>query len=190
MSDFQLWLNQPVWINNTKCKRREYIPYFADELTAFMKRVGYVMDPSWRSGHRIVARWMYTIHRDESRAQYNKDISYPSPLHRDWQEDYDEFQHIMDNSIISDFMEKWKLYEDFDPETRLGQRMYEFQYLVYPYLDLENSKNGRRIAHLLEDTDSDNDSVKSGRKGGMPRGLDIYIAEAQEGLHGGRGFKV
>jgi len=196
MSNFNLWLDEPVWVSaNEKSTRREYIPYFADCLTSFMKSNGYKMCAEWKKGHLVVARWMYVIHRDELiYKQYDKKIRYPNPYHRDWEEDHAEFQHIMTHDTISSFIERWELYEDFDPDTRVGQRMlYEIQDLLYPYLDLVMSKNGMRVEDLLYDSDSDADSWKSGTKRLHPRGaarVDVYMKEAQEGMHGGRGYKV
>lgn len=195
MRNFQLWLDESVWISdNEKRTRREYIPYFADNLTRFMKKNGYTMCAEWGLGHRVVSRWMYIIHRDELIFKaHDKKIEYPNAYHRDWEEDYDEFQKIMDYNTISSFMKNWELYEDFDLNTRVGQRVLnEIQYLLYPYLDLEVSRNGVKLADLLYDSDSDTDSWKSGGRGGKPRRRadDIYIKEAQEGIHGGRGSKV
>jgi hypothetical protein len=192
MRNFDLWLDEEVWVSNSeKGTRREYIPFFADALTLFMKQKGYKMCAEWGKGHRIVARWMYIIHRDELIYKaHDKKIKYPNSYHRDWEEDFDEYQHIITHDTISTFMKNWELYEDFDPNTRVGQRvLHEIQQLLYPYLNLVISRNGIRIADLLYDSDSD---AESWRSGGKPRrnAADIYIKEAQEGIHGGRGSKV
>jgi len=182
-SDFQVWLNQVVWVNGVeRVSRRKYIPHFAKELTGFMKTKGYTMDSSWKDGELVLARWMYTIQRDEiARGDYNSEVEYPEPVHRDWEEDSWEFQNVMDYDTISSFMDTWKLYEDFDEDTRVGQRMlHELQYVLYPYLDLHASKRGKLVAEALEDTDSDSDSWKSGRRN---KKIDVYLADASEGFH-------
>jgi len=186
MNDFQLWLDQWVWVENTQVRRRSCIPDFADALTEFMKLNGYSMTSEWRYGHMVVAKWMYRIHSNEcDKYKYHKSLDYPEPFHRNWQEDYDEFQHILDTNTVSNFMENWKLYEDFDPETRLGQQIInELQLLLYPYIDMDRSKNGIRVAEAMEDSDSDSENWNRSNK------VDVYLYEAREGMHGGYGYKV
>lgn len=194
-TDFQLWLNQHVWLSDdTKVLRREYIPVFAEYLTAVMKRLGFTMCPEWGKGHKVVARWMYIIMRDERAAlKYDRQVIYPEPFHRDWPEDLDEFQMLFTHEEASKIFEQWKLCEDFDLETRVGQRyLHELQHLLYPYIDMDISQAGIRVAIALEESESDADSWKSGRRGrgGRMRSKDVYLEEAQEGYHGGKGFKV
>jgi hypothetical protein len=192
MSDFQLWLDQPVWFtDDTKVLRREYIPTFAEYLTSVMKGLGFTMSQEWGKGHKVVARWMYIIMR--TALNYDKPVIYPEPFHRDWPEDLDEFQHLFTHEQAAKIIEQWKLCEDFDLDTRVGQRyLHELQHLLYPYIDMDASKAGIRVAIALEDSESDSDSWKSGRgrSRSRMRGKDIYLEEAQEGYHGGKGFKV
>lgn len=182
-SDFQLWLDQRVWVeDNKKLRRREYIPLFAEELTAYVRSLGFTMSYEWRKGHMCVARWMYILMR-------NKDPVYPAPFHRNWSEDLYEFHHIFTHEATANFFEGWKLYADFDQETHVGQRyLHELQHLVYPYIDMDASKAGMRVAIALEDLESDADSWKSGYRRTDRR--DVYLEEAQDGYHGGKGFKV
>jgi hypothetical protein len=182
-SDFQVWLDQEVWVQGDyKVPRRDYIPAFAEELTKSMKSWGYTMDPRWNGGDYIVAKWMYMIHLQEFvTKQYNGMLKYAEPYHRDWPEDFLEYTFVMSYDRISSFMERWRFYEDFDPDTQCGQRiLHELQYLLYPFIDMDNSKNGM----LFDDySDTEVDEVYKGRD-------DVYIAEAKQGLHGGRGSKV
>ena len=67
--------------------------------------------------------------------------------------------------------------------------MNELQYLLYPYIDMDISKAGIRVANALEESESDGDSWKSGR-GRRVRSKDVYLEEIHEGYHGGKGFKV
>ena len=189
--DFQTWLNVPIWINdNTKGTRREYIPDLADSLTGWMKRIGYTMDGRWAKGHRVLAKWLYAIHILEiARRDYNAPLAYPEIQHRDWQEDYDEFNVHIDYDIISEFLEPWSTVEDLSLEFRWGSRVYEeLQTLLWHYIDLDASRNGIKLAEKLLESDSDSDSGHSRR--GHRRVDDVYLQEAREGLHGGRGYKV
>jgi hypothetical protein len=182
-SDFQVWLDQELWIeDNSKMARRKYICAFADDLTEFMRFCGYTMDMRWNKGHYIVAKWMYMIHVQEFvTKKYDGRIHYAGSYHRNWPEDFLEYTHIMGFDTISSFMERWRLYEDFDPETRVGQRiLHELQNLLYPFIDMDRSKNG---GIFDDEEDSEHEEAYKGRD-------DVYIMEAREGLHGGRGSKV
>jgi hypothetical protein len=189
-TDFQLWLDQPVWVqDNLKLLRREYIPVFAEDITTYLRNLGFTMSGEWGKGHKVVARWMYIIMRDErANLIYDKQVIYPTPFHRDWPEDLDEFQHLFTHEDAVKIFDGWKMCEDFDQDTRVGQRyLHELQQLIYPYLDMDVSKAGMRVAIALEETESDSDSWRSGHR---RERRDVYLEEAQEGYHGGKGFKV
>ena len=192
-NDFQLWLDVPIWVSdNEKGTRREYIPELADALTDWMKMIGYKMDGRWGKGHRVVAKWLYAIHVVEiARRDTSGSLEYPEIIHRDWQEDYDEFTLNINYDIVHSFLEKWDTIEDFDIETRWGSRVYEeLENLLWHYIDLDTSRIGIKLAEKLIVSDSDSDSGGS-RSGRRRRKMDdIYVQEAREGLHGGRGFKV
>lgn len=183
-SDFQIWLSQPVYVNHvTQMPRRRILPVFVDELMDMLRAKGYIMCEEWRSGHLIVAQWLYRIHQNRDK------LVYPRPYHRAWPEDYAEFQHVLDSEVIGEFMESWGLCEDFDPDTRLGQRvLHELQLLLYPYLDLEESRNGQIVADALSESDSESEDGRRARP--AVRKVDNYIADAQEGYHGGNWSKV
>lgn len=181
--DFHLWLDQEVWTEgDEKMMRREYIPDFAEDLTIFMKSCGYTMDFRWKGGHYIVAKWMYMIHVQEFVTKKHRGkIEYADIIHRDWPDDYLEYTNALSFDKIANFMEGWQLYEDFDYDTCVGQRvLHELEDLLYPFIDMERSKNGQLVAN---DSDSDNEKNYKNKD-------DIYIMEAREGIHGGRGSKV
>jgi hypothetical protein len=188
-SDFQVWLDTPIWVSdNTRGTRREYIPALADSLTAWMKTIGYKMDGRWAKGHRILAKWLYAIHILEiARCDMNAPLAYPEIIHRNWPEDKDEFHLYIDFHSISDFLEPWKTIEDLDYDVSWGRRVYEeLETLLWHYVDLDASKIGIKLAEKLLESDSDSDSG-----GGRRRKIDdVYLQEAREGLHGGRGSKV
>jgi hypothetical protein len=191
--DFQTWLDIPIWVSgNDKGTRREYIPVFADALTDWMKLIGYKMDGRWGKGHRVVAKWLYAIHVLEiARCNFSAPLAYPEIIHRNWEEDYDEFSLRINYHSVDSFLEKWVTIEDFDNETRWGARVYEeLETLLWHHIDLDASRIGIRLAEKLMVSDSDSESGGS-RRGGRSRKIDdVYIQEAREGLHGGRGFKV
>jgi hypothetical protein len=192
-ADFQVWLDQPVWVTDSeKATRRDYIPAFADAITEWMRSIGYTMDGRWGKGHLVIARWMYAIHINEiARANYGATLAYPEIQHRDWPEDRETFGLYVNYDEVYDFMEGWKLIEDLDSEFRWGQRVYgELETLLYHYIDLENSRIGIQLANKICGSDSDSDSGSS--RGRRRRGKvdDVYLREASEGFHGGRGSKV
>lgn len=151
--DYQDWLHQTIWLTeNEKGYRKEYIPAFYNSLTYFMKKKGYIMDGRWGRGPSIVARWLYAIHVHEvARKESCKPIGYPEIRHRDWPEDKDVFEFEIDLEAVEEFMDSWKNIEDMDCETREGFRVkVELPTLLYRYVDIDNSSQGRRMAQKLE----------------------------------------
>jgi hypothetical protein len=152
ITDYREWLHQKIWLNgNEEGYRKEYIPAFWQSLTNFMKKKGYMMDGRWLKGPTVVARWLYAIHVHEiARKVSYQPLGYPEILHRDWPEDRDTFDFHIDIQAIEEFMEGWRNVEDMDIETRHGFRTQsELQTLLYTYVDIENSSQGRRLAFKL-----------------------------------------
>lgn len=178
-----------------KATRRSYIPEFAEDITSFMKAKGYQMDSRWRRGHMAVARWLYAIHVDAASASASsasscKGIFYPPILHRDWIEDNDQFYHSIELHNIQELLYRWRLNEDLDTESVVGQRtLYEFHQILWTYIDLESSKQGILVATRLEDSDSESEGQVI-QRGQAKRRTDTYIQDAAEGYHGGGWAKV
>jgi hypothetical protein len=158
-SDYKEWLHQKIWLTgNEQGFRKEYIPAFWKSLTQFMKKKGYVMDERWNKGPTVVARWLYAIHVHEiARHDTNKPLGYPTILHRDWPEDYDVFDFHIDIQAIEEFIDNWRNVEDMDVETSHGFRtQVELQKLLYTYVDIGNSVQGRRLSAKLIQDESEN----------------------------------
>ncbi len=156
--DFKDWLNQHIWVSDSeKAPRKTYIPALYYELTSFMKSKGYMMDGRWGRGPMIVARWLYAIHIHEvARKRSYEPIGYPEIHHRDWEEDRDVFDFHIDIQAVEAFMKVWRSVEDFNPETRQGFRtQVELPTLLYTYVDIDESYQGRKLARTLETSDSE-----------------------------------
>ncbi len=176
--DFQDWLDHHVWVNGIqRCPRREYIPTFAEELTAWCKRKGYVMDGRWRKGHMAVAKWLYALHvQVVARRNLHGAIGYPTIEHRDWPEDKDMFEMHIDQEAVEEFLDRWREHEDFDLETHVGRRTAaELPNLLWHYVELNMSVHGRKMAKILEtDSESEEDWIGNGD----------HLADLSNGLHG------
>lgn len=190
-ADFQLWLDQPIWVTDCeKMTRRETYPEIAEEITRFLKSRGYTMDSAWGRGYRALARWAYQIHSRRMSNDKGRALILPDVLHRNWPEDYEQFHHTISSDDVMDLFESWRHIEDFDLDSPLGQDlMMEFSSFLYRYLNLDVSKQGEKIARLFDSSDSDSDAgwLKRKRPG---RQTDIYLIEARQGMHGGKGWKV
>ncbi len=174
--DFQDWLDQRVWVNGLeRWPRRAYIPVFAEELTAWCKRKGYVMDGRW--GSKAFAKWLYALHIHvvARRNRYGA-VCYPEIQHRDWPEDKDIFEIVMDQEAVEEFLDRWREHEDFDSETNIGFRVAaELPTLLWHYVNLEESSHGKKMAKILEtDSESEEDMI----------GLGDYMTDLSNGLHG------
>lgn len=182
---FERWLEQPVWVAEHLEKRSVVFRDFYLSLTRFMKKNGYIMDSRWSNTKmNYLMNWMYRIWLEEYvRSNFNKEVYVPEPKHRDTEEDYDYFNCIIDSEKISEFMNEWSSVEDFDSSSRLGYRIqYELQEFLYSFIDLERSKHGHMVARIWEDSGSDSDDNWKSR--------DVYLRDASDGFHGGRGSKV
>ncbi len=197
-SDFQVWLSQEIWGSaDTRDIRADVIRDFTEALTVWLGKLGYSMNTNW--GFRAVSNWLYSIAVVEQ-ASFNsrRRIKYPEPQHRNMDEDYDYFSFVMNWEAVDQFMKPWRFVEDFDPDTRMGRRIwFELTAAIYPYLDLENSKNGEYIRELFESSDSDSDGAGAGAEKGVRRVMgkqqqssDVYLQDMQSGFHGGEWSKV
>jgi hypothetical protein len=186
-NDYNCWLNQYVWTDdNFQELRRDVLPEFAESLTKFMNGKGYVMDSDWYIHKvRIISNWLYAIHVKVVTGRTRETpLQYPPIQHRNTREDIDQFHHVISSEDYEMFLGSWGLHEDFDLESPVGQRtLLELPQLLWRYVDLENSSQGRLVASFWCDSDSDDERFAH-------RGVDVYIEEARQGFHGGRGAKV
>jgi hypothetical protein len=106
-NNFQLWLDQPVYVSGQKTARRNYIPYFADYITGFMNEMGYVFIPSWKKGHMCMARWMYKVHIRTIKGTITP-FPYPEIAHRNWDLDYYNYYDVFDHDQITYVENVWK----------------------------------------------------------------------------------
>lgn len=193
--DFQLWLDQEVWVSGcTKALRRDWIPAFVEELTRRMNRLGYRMNANWRQGELVFAKWLYLVHcssRTQPWETDNRLRNYYANMkeHRDWPEDRDRFSAIVTLDTLEQLLDVYREIEDLSQELPLGQLMLsELPYFLYTWVDLDRSKQGDIVARMFGDTTSDSDDEKW--HPASKKADDIYLEEAKQGFHGGRGSKV
>lgn len=182
--DYILWKSQLVWANDiAKYERREFIREFAGSIRSWMSKLGYTMEDRL---DKELSFWLYRLYVQEIARKNHKEAVYiPEPLHRNTQEDYDHYNDVITINDVDKFMKGWSHAEDMDEDSIIGNRiLYELQDFLYSVIDLETSKQGRLIASLWENTDSNSDSDYEYKK------TDVYIEEAKKGIHGGRGSKV
>jgi len=180
--DYMVWRSQPVWIGATKCERRFVIHEFAVAARKWMKSLGYTME------HRMdkeLSLWMYRLYVQEIARKKNDPVFIPEPEHRDTQDDFDQYNMIVDHEAVREFMSEWANTQDMEENSLIGKRIwYGIQEFLYSVIDLESSKQGRLIARLWDNSGSNSDSEFDYKK------PDVYVEEANKGLHGGRGSKV
>jgi len=180
--DYIVWRSQPVWIGATKCERRAFINEFAVSVRKWMKSLGYTMMDFM---DKELSLWLYRLHVQEiARKKHGASVFIPEPSHRNTQEDYDQYNMIVDHDAVTQLMDQWSNVEEMDVGNIIGKRVwYELQDFLYYMVDLESSKQGRLIARLWDNSGSNSDEEVDYKK-------DIYVEEANKGLHGGRGSKV
>lgn len=192
-SDYQIWLSQEIWSGaDTRDIRGEVIRNFTQDLTAWLDKLGYKMNTTW--GFRAVSNWLYSLAVvEQASINSRRRVKYPEPMHRNMEEDYDYFSFLLDWETVEKFMEYYKYVDDFDIDTKMGRRVwFELTSMIYPYLDLDSSKNGHYIRELFESSDSDSDGAEHGvrREVRKQETNDVYLQEMQHGFHGGDWSKV
>jgi hypothetical protein len=181
-NDYNLWLSQPMIIGSTRCERRFVVHEFAVAVRKWMKTLGYTME------HRMdmqLSVWIYRLYVQEiARKKHGQPVWIPEPEHRNTQDDFDQYNMVVDHDAVTDFMSEWSNVQDMDVNSIIGYRIwYGIQEFLYSVIDLESSKQGRLIARIWDNSGSNSDSEIDYKK-------DIYVEEAKEGRHGGRGSKV
>ncbi len=189
--DFEKWIRESVWLNgNTKMSRRECLDIFAEDCRKWIQHYGYKLSHSW--GLKAVANWMYSMSVVYKACSFPTPlrVRYPTPDHRDWQEDFEYFHATVDTIEIGKFLDRWKYADDFHPDTRLGQHIQtELAHILYTYLNLEDSENGRKIAAFVETSSSESEGEHYKRKSTRDQ-TDAYLQDTKEGFHGGGWSKV
>jgi hypothetical protein len=184
--DFDRWVNEYVWSNdNTRMKRYECISFFTEDVRKWIESYGYVLHNSFTM--KAVAHWLYAVAITGKASDFlsPQRIRYPIPDHRDWQEDHDYFHFTVTQSEIDTFLLNWRFADDFLQDTRMGQKAsLELANLLYTYVNLDASENGRKIAEWMEGNSSESDSEPA-KRGSRKDPSDIYLQEMNEGNHGG-----
>jgi hypothetical protein len=180
--DYIVWRSQPVWVGSTKCERRAVIGEFAKSIRKWMKNLGYTMEHCM---DKEVSLWLYRLHVQEiARKKHDASVFIPEPSHRNTQEDFDQYNMVVDHDSVTQLMNEWSNVDEMTVDHIVGKRVwYELQAFLYSMIDLESSKQGRLIARLWDASGSNSDDDFDYKK-------DIYVEEANKGLHGGRGSKV
>jgi hypothetical protein len=182
-NDYKIWLKQKVWITPlNKCYRWEYIPMFAEDLTNWMKYLGYKMNGAWGNGSKAVAKWLYAIQVLEiAKKDSISLLAYPEIKHRNLPEDRDRYEIVVTYDEIEKFLKKWSDIDDLDMKRNQGRRVREeLSDFLYHYIDLESSKHGIAITRYLEDGEEDEEEYL---QNGKPKNKDQYLLDAEEGWH-------
>jgi hypothetical protein len=179
-SDFDVWMNQRIWIrNDAKEVRKHYIYEMAHQLTAWMKSYGYTMDSRWHNGRTVLANWLYRIcvrTKVGAQKQLNSSNIIGEIYHSNQTEDMVRFNMTIGAQGIEEFLEDWKMVEDLDPECPMGQAVQsELEMLLWSYLDFDC------------DEESGDEATEVTQRGAK---VDEYLQDAAEGFHGGKGSKV
>jgi len=95
--------------------------------------------------------------------------------HRNLREDKNQFQDIITDDLITSFMARWKHIPDFNNDTKYGRLVWEeLKDLLWAYVDLDESPQGRLVSSWFEASDSESEDVKG----------DNYLHDAAAGFHG------
>jgi hypothetical protein len=182
--DYWSWIEQKVWgVGVERLTRRECIQAFTESLVSAIEATGYKMCSEFHTT-ATVGRWLYWIHVERAGQLGARTRILPGPYHRNLPEDREHFDYTLDYEWVEKFKQRWSSTEDFDPESDIGNTVWsELQEFIYHFIDPELSFQGQVVDHLLNPTDSENESGDEGM-GRKSRGKeDIYTQESRQGFH-------
>lgn len=151
------WINQPIYLDDgvyNILKRKEAIHIFCYEgLFPLIYKAGY----SFRHDDKIIFHLLLT-------ALY--DIYLQNPLRIRCQrsdyleEQYTEFEDILDTQVWMNFWKKWGRLEDFQ-EYRYGRKFfYTLPTLVWSWIDIDMSPRARRLQEDIEIMEAHEEATK------------------------------
>ena len=186
--NFQLWMKQVLPISfSEEADRNFYIPIFADNLTHYLESYGYVFDTRWKSGTHVIAKFLYRIHCEDTKRHVEV-------VHRNLPEDIDQYHDTVTEDVLLDFLKHWKCIPDFDTDTKFGNTFaIELQKLIWSFIDIEMSPQGRLVSKWLEGSDTESDSgngtgnananANAKAKAKAKGKLDSYLQDSYAGYH-------
>jgi hypothetical protein len=126
--------------------------FFYEGVSPWIQGFGY----SWSNEENVIARKFlrlcYAIHTT-SMMDPKYTLEVPEPRHRDYQEDRDTFNYIVDTRSFIDMLDVWK-FRDEIVGTRLDYLLREF---CYVWINVQSGKPGAWTQAAL-DAESDADS--------------------------------
>jgi hypothetical protein len=164
MVKYTEWLNTFSYVGKGVSEgtiENALLHFFYEGLSPFIRRYGY----EWTDTEDVIAlkflKFCFLIH-ETSQMNLNYSLEAPVPNHRDFQEDRDTFDSIIDTRSFIDFMDEWSFY-DFIVGTRLDYLLREF---CYVWIDVQNGKPGTTTQTILdaiaENRDSDEEAAGNG----------------------------
>lgn len=158
MKSYTEWLQESSYVGNGMSQgttKDAMLHFFYQGVSPWVQRFGY----SWSQSEDIIARKFVRLCYDITMTSAMKStytLQAPNPRHRDFPEDRDTFDFLVDTWSFVELMSQW---ECCSPPvgTRLDYLLREF---CYVWVDVESGKPGSRTAAILEaeyDNDSDED---------------------------------
>jgi len=187
--DYNVWMSQLVWSKGIdQCLRKDFICEFGYSIQVFMASFGYKMEERFI---KELSLWLYRIHIQEvARKNHGGSVYLPDILHRNTEDDYDQYIMIVSEQDVDDFIDRWCDTEDLLENTHVGNRVrYGLHEFLFHVVNLDTSNQGLFIANLWNASDSNSDS-ENNETSLKSNGVDHYIEDAKDGFHGGRGVKV
>ena len=140
VSNYSTWLHTTTYIGNGVSEdttENAMLHFFYEGVSPWIQSFGYSWNDDEASIARKFVRFCYTIYTT-SRMDPKYILVSPEPRHRDYNEDRDTFEFIIDTQSFTDFLEVWK-FRDEVVGTRLDYLLREF---CYVWIDVTSGKPG------------------------------------------------
>lgn len=162
------WLNEFSYVGKGISEgtiENALLHFFYEGVSPWIRRCGY----EWTDTEHAIAvkflRFCFLVH-ETSQMDTKYTLDAPLPNHRDFQEDRDTFDSLLDTQSFVDFMEEWSFY-DFIVGTRLDYLLREF---CYVWIDVQSGKPGTMTKAVLDAISENGDSDEDAANGYLPDG--------------------
>ena len=153
MVRFSEWLNQFAYVGKGITEgtvENALLQFFYEGLTPLIQSAGYKWIDSERHIAKKFLRFCFLVYETSSMdVKYSLEI--PEARHRDFPEDRDTFDLLLDTWTFVEFMEEWSFCDSF-VGTRLEYLLRDF---CYVWIDVQSGKPGA-LTQIVLDAMSEN----------------------------------
>lgn len=169
MTKYTSWLNEFAYVGNGLTEgtiENALLDFFYEGISPWIKSFGYSWSDQEDKIARKFLRTCYDIHTT-SKLDSKYTLLIPEPRHRNYNEDRESFDFIVDTPSFVELLDTWN-FRDEVVGTRLDYLLREF---CYVWIDVTSGKPGEWTQRMIEaDTDDYSDEDRNLNGNVLPDG--------------------